>query len=502
MKILSSQQQREAERYTILNEPITSVDLMERAAQHCTDWIAERYDTTTPFHIFCGTGNNGGDGLAIARLLTQKNYNVTCYVIRFSSTSSADFDVNLRRLGENSISFIELSTEETVHSISIPNGIIIDCLLGTGITRPVSGVLKTMVDKLNATSYEKIAVDLPSGLYCEQPNAKTDSIVKATHTLTFQSPKLNFLFPENALYVGKFEVIDIGLDQQFIQELSSQWQTIEKETIVHFLKQRATFSHKGTFGHATLIAGSKGKMGAAILAGRACLRSGVGLLSYVTPKNGNEILQTSVPEAMTITLSEAEDVGGELPQLPESTIGIGPGIGTSENTSAFVEKLLLYSKKPIVLDADALNIIAAHQSLKQYIPKNSILTPHPKEFERLVGPFENSHIRLQKQLDFSTKYGCFVLVKGAYTCITSPSGEVYFNTTGNPGMATGGSGDVLTGIITSLLAQSYPALEAVLMGAYIHGLAGDLAELEVGTTSMIASDIIDFLPRAFQSLGN
>jgi ADP-dependent NAD(P)H-hydrate dehydratase / NAD(P)H-hydrate epimerase len=502
MKILSSQQQREADQYTILHEPIVSIDLMERAALCCADWLTAHYVQPTEFQLFCGTGNNGGDGLALARLLAQRNYSVTCYIVRFSATSSEDFEMNLTRLKEHSIEYIELTNEAEIVALSFSRGVIIDCLLGTGIARPTSGLLKTLINQLNTLPLDKIAIDVPSGLYCEQPNAKTDSIVKATHTLTFQSPKLNFFFPENAHYVGQVEVLDIGLDQAFIKTLTSPWQTIDREDSIYVLKERTKFSHKGSYGHAVLIAGSAGKMGAAILAGRACLRSGVGLLTYVTPKNGNEILQTSVPEAMTILLSENETLGGDLPQLPESNLGIGPGIGTSEETSAFVEKLLLSCEEPIVIDADALNIIAAHSDLKKYIPKNSILTPHPKEFERLVGAFENSHERLNKQLAFSAEYDCFVLVKGAHTCITSPSGNVYFNTTGNPGMATGGSGDVLTGIITSLLAQSYSPKEATLLGAYIHGLAGDKAATAIGTTAMIASDIIDYLPIAFETLRN
>ena len=500
MKILSSQQQREADQYTILHEPILSVDLMERAAERCVDWITSKYNQQTYFQLFCGTGNNGGDGLALARLLTQRNYRVTCYIIRFSENSSKDFDINMERLQENAVQYIEITNEAEINTISLTEGVIIDCLLGTGITRPSSGILKSLIAKINTVPLEKIAIDVPSGLYCEQPNAETDSIVNATHTLTFQAPKLNFFFPENAQHVGQVEVLDIGLDQQFIQTLDSPWQTIERADILNFLKTRTKFSHKGSFGHATLIAGSTGKIGAAILAGRACLRSGIGLLSYVTSKNGNEILQTAVPEAMTIILSASDNIGGEIPQLPKSTIGIGPGIGTSKATQQFVEKQLQLSKQPIVIDADALNIIALNPNFKKNIPKNSILTPHPKEFERLVGAFENSHERLQKQLTFSNEFQCFVLVKGAHTCITSPSGDVYFNTTGNPGMATGGSGDVLTGIITSLLAQSYSPKEATLLGVYIHGLAGDLAATATGTTSMIASDIVDFLAKAFESL--
>jgi NAD(P)H-hydrate epimerase len=500
MKILSSQQQREADQYTIKHEPISGIDLMERAAQCCVDWLTTKFNQSTTFHIFCGIGNNGGDGLAIARMMAKKNYAVTCYILRFSAASSADFDINYSRLLTTSVQCIELTNEKQVKALSPSEGVVLDCLLGTGITRPTSGILKDLVEKINTFSLQTISIDIPSGLYCEQPNHETDIIIEASQTLTFQSPKLNFFFSENERFVGEVVILAIGLDQHFIQTLNAPWQTIEIEDIQTLLKTRSKFSHKGSFGHATLIAGSTGKMGAAILAGRACLRSGVGLLTYVTPENGNEILQTAVPEAMTIILTEENAIGGKLPELPVSTIGIGPGIGTSVPTKQFLEDLLRSSKQPIVIDADALNILSYHPALKKYIPKESILTPHPKEFERLVGPFSNSHERLDKQLAFSQEYDCFVLVKGAHSSITTPSGDVYFNTTGNPGMATGGSGDVLTGIITSLLAQSYPSKDAIIVGVYLHGLAGDIAKNELGVNSMIASDIVDFLPQAFLSL--
>ena len=502
MKILSSQQQRQADQYTILNEPILSIDLMERAAQRCVDWISSIYHPKTCIHLFCGTGNNGGDGLAIARLLALKKYAVNCYIVRFTENSTKDFDLNLIRLQQTNIICKEIVLEKDMNAISIKEGILIDCLLGTGIIRPTANTLAYLIDKLNTLPLEKISIDVPSGLYCEQPNGVSDSVIRAKYTLTFQAPKLNFFFPENYAYVGEMVLLDIALDQKFIENMNCSWQTIERDTIQHFLKQRMKFSHKGSFGHATLFAGSTGKMGAAILSGRACLRSGVGLLTYVVPKNGNDILQTAVPEAMTIVLSSIDDLGGEFPTLPESIVGVGPGIGTSDKTTQFVLDLLRCSKQPIVIDADALNILSAHKNLLKYVPKNSVLTPHPKEFERLVGSFKNSHERLKKQLAFSKAHQCILLVKGAYTCITTPEGEVHFNTTGNPGMATGGSGDVLTGIILSLLAQSYTPHESALMGAYIHGMAGDLAAKKFGAASMIASDIVDFLSEALVTLRN
>lgn len=502
MKILSSQQQREADQYTILIEPIRSIDLMERAAQRCVDWLISKYPQGTVFQIFCGVGNNGGDGLAIARMLGQNKYAVNCHILRFSDNSSADFDTNYARLLKSTVECLVITTQEEIKSLSLSEGIIIDCLLGTGITRATSGILESLIDTMNVSPLQKIAIDIPSGLYCEQSNLENDVIVHAKYTLTFQAPKLNFFFPENDKYVGEVVVLDIGLNQQFIQKLQTPWQTIERDNIVKMLKERAKFSHKGSFGHASIIAGSTGKMGAAILAGRACLRSGVGLLTYVTPKNGDEILQTSVPEAMTIILKEDDVIGGKLPKLPDSTIGVGPGIGTLTATKQFVEEVLKTTEQPMVIDADALNILSYHPELKNYIPKKSILTPHPKEFERLVGAFSNCHQRLEKQLAFAKEYDCFVLVKGAHSCITTPSGGVYFNTTGNPGMASGGSGDVLTGIITSLLAQSYTSKDAILIGVYIHGLAGDFAAKNLGEPSMIASDIIDFIPEAFLSLGS
>jgi len=285
-----------------------------------------------------------------------------------------------------------------------------------------------------------------------------------------------------------------------IEQTESVYNFLTKEFISGKIKRREKFSHKGTYGHALLIAGSYGKMGASVLASQACLRSGVGLLTSHVPRLGYEIIQNSVPEAM-ISIDPFETVFSEVPELsPFSAIGIGPGLDKMPETQFALKALLQAKPNKLIIDADALNILSENQDWYGLLPENTILTPHPKEFERLAGPSSNSFQRLQIQLQFSAKYNVIVVCKGANTCITFPDGRVFFNSTGNPGMATGGSGDVLTGIIVGLLAQNYSPEDATLIGVYLHGLAGNLAATEFGEYSLIAGDIISHLGKAFLQL--
>jgi len=358
-----------------------------------------------------------------------------------------------------------------------------------------------IVKAINETKAEVISIDIPSGLMGEDNSANDlSAIIKANYTLTFEFPKISFLFPENNTYVGHWEVLPIGLHKQAIQQTDSNFMYLSKDFIAGKIKKREKFSHKGTYGHALLIAGSYGKMGAAVLASRACLRSGVGLLTTHIPRLGYEIMQNSVAEAMA-SIDDSDIVFSSLPELTNYTaIGIGPGIDKKEVTHLALVELMYAKPSKLVLDADAINILAENMLEITLLPENTILTPHPKEFERLAGPFENTYGRLQLQLQFSVQYKVIVICKGAHTCITFPDGKVFFNSTGNAGMATGGSGDVLTGIILGLLAQEYSIQDAALVGVYLHGLAGDLAARRLGQHAMIAGDIIDELGEAFLSL--
>jgi hydroxyethylthiazole kinase-like uncharacterized protein yjeF len=491
MKILSSEQIRSADAYTIANEPVSSIHLMERAATACTKWIKENISHQTSIRIFCGPGNNGGDGLAIARLLLKSGYKCQVFIPRVSDKYSSDFLENEKRLHESFPDSMNNLKSENDFPLTGPGDVIIDALFGTGLSKPVEGLNAKLIEYLNNSGAETISIDTPSGLYIDQVT-KSSSVIHAHHTLTFHSPKFSFLFPGNEKNVGDFHVLDIGLDKNFIESISSMNYFLTKEIVQSFLKQRSKFSHKGTFGHALIAAGSKGKMGAAVLAVKGALRSGVGLVSAVIPSSGIDIMQISCPEAMVVTR--------KIDLENYSAVGVGPGIGTDEKAIAMLDKILKQSTKPLVLDADALNIILKNKKLLKKIPANSILTPHPKEFERLAGKTKNDFERHQLQLSLSKKYNVVVVLKGAYTCIITPEGKSFFNSTGNPGMAKGGSGDVLTGMIISLLAQGYTAEEAALLGVYLHGLAGDIAAEKKGMDGMVAGDLVEAIQEAWMIL--
>jgi NAD(P)H-hydrate epimerase len=502
MKILTAQQTREADAYTIKHEPIKSTDLMERAATKCTDWIISKYDNNHQFTIFCGVGNNGGDGLVIAQQLHQKAYQVKLYIVQFSEKYSSDFTINFEKVKQLNIPCELLTTNN--HNFNIePQSIIVDAIFGSGLTRPVDGYVKSIIQEINSHENKRIAIDLPSGLFSES-NEDNDlqAIIKANFTLTFQQPKLAMMFPQNYSYVGDFIVLNIGLNKDFINELESSYFYLDEAYVKNLLHARSKFAHKGSYGHALIIAGSEGKMGAEILAARACLRTGTGLLTVQLPKKSLEIIQIAVPEAMCL-VDDSDDKITTVKNIEVyDAIGIGPGLGKAIETQQMLKIIIQNIKQPLVLDADALNILSENLTWLAFLPPNTIITPHPKEFERLVGKWSNDEERLQLQKELAIKNNIIVVLKGANTSIAMPDGFMCFNSTGNPGMATGGSGDVLTGIITSLLAQGYSCSDAACFGVYIHGLAGDLAKINLSENAMIASDIIEYIPNAYKELEN
>lgn len=495
MKILTAQQISEVDKYTIQHEPILSIDLMERASQKCVDWILKKFDAKNTFAIFCGVGNNGGDGLAIARLLLDKKYKVKVYVVEFSKNYSADFSVNLERLKKMKAE-IEVLTETNYQFAISKECIVVDAIFGSGLNKPINGFVSAVVQQLNQNTI--VSIDMPSGMFCEN-NEENDlsGVVKATYTLTFQQPKLAMMFPQYAAVFGEIEVLNIGLHEEFIHQQQTSFYFTTKNDVIKNILKRAKFSHKGTFGHALLVSGSKGKMGAAVLSSKACLRSGVGLLTTHVPQVGLSVMQTAVPEAMC-SVDENKDYFTSIKDTEKyDAIGVGPGIGLEKQTQNALKLLIQNTVVPMVIDADGLNILAENKTWIAFLPNNSILTPHPKEFERLVGKWNSDEERLQLQRDLAIKHQLVVVLKGAYTAVALPNGKVYFNSSGNAGMATAGSGDVLTGIITSLLAQGYAPEQAAITGVYLHGIAGDLAKENVGEIALIASDIIEQLPNAY-----
>ncbi len=504
MKILNVVQIHALDQETIRRERITSTDLMERAATRCTDWLENEFLKNFPikkqflFHIYCGTGNNGGDGLAICRILLDRGYHAMASVIWHSPRVSEDFTINYQKLREIYPSSIaDIRTEKDLIN-SEKDEIIIDAIFGSGLNKIPSGLAATAIAYINGLKKTVISIDVPSGLFCDQSTIfLKGSVVKADYTLTFELPKLAFMFPENSAFVGEWFIIPIDSDSQYLSQVETKNYFTTIDDIFPLIEKRKLFSHKGNYGHSLLICGSKGKIGAAVLSSRACLKSGTGLLTVNIPACGYNILQSSVPEAMVIS-SETEEFLSGLPPLEKyNAIGIGPGIGLEKETQNLLKLLIQNTPVPLIIDADAINILAENKTWLSFLPKGCIFTPHIGEFTRLCGPASTDFDRHQIQREFSFKYQCFIVLKGANTCISTPEGNYYFNSTGNPGMATGGSGDALTGIITSLCAQRYAPLSACVTGVYLHGLAGDFAATELSEHSVTATDIIDYIPKAF-----
>lgn len=504
MKIFTSVQIHELDKFTIENEPIKSIDLMERAAIQLTDSIVAEWDKDMKVVVFAGPGNNGGDALAVARMLAVRGYNVSTWLFNTSGRLSDDCKKNRDRLKDvkQAASFVIVTDEFDPPTLDAQT-LVVDGLFGSGLNKPLTGGFASLVKYVNASPAKVVSIDIPSGLMTEsnEYNVKSN-IMKADVTLTLQQPKLSFLFPENQQFIGHVEVLDIGISQEGIDKTDAQFYILEKSDITPCLKRRDPFAHKGSMGHALLVAGSRGMAGAAMLAAKACLRTGVGKVTVHTPACNTLPLQIGVPEVVLDVDSDTNVVSEAVDTDCFKAMGIGPGLGTNENTAIAVIGQMRRAQCPIVVDADALNILAAHKAWLQQIPVGAILTPHIGEFDRLEGVSTDSYERLSKAMLLAERQHAYIVLKGHYTAIITPGGRVLFSPTGNPGMATAGSGDVLTGIITALLARGYTQGEACAIGTYLHGLAGDIAARSLGEESLIASDIINSLPMAFKELSN
>ncbi|MCX6318278.1 MAG: NAD(P)H-hydrate dehydratase [Bacteroidetes bacterium] len=503
MKVLSAQAIRDWDQYTITLEPISPLDLMERAAGKCAEWLMEQYPDAPFFSIFCGKGNNGGDGLVIARLLLENNYRVSVFILEFGHKGTEEFQSNLARLHKMPGAAIHFIQDEAhFHPLS-PGTIIIDALLGSGINRYLDGLTAKLVVYINASACIIIAIDIPSGLFADT-STRGQLTIRAAHTLTFQCMKTAFLVAENEAAIGQVQVLDIGLHPGFLPSPAGNYELTDDELIHAIYRPRTRFSHKGDFGNILLAGGSYGKMGAAVLMAHACLRGGAGLVTCHIPRSGYTILQTAVPEAMVMTDPD-EDI---LTALSVDTaglsrydaIGIGPGMGTAEASIHVLHQLMKNYSKPMVVDADALNGMARQPQLLKDLPPGSILTPHPKEFERLWGATDNAFNQIALALEKAKELKAVIILKGHHTFIATPGGQGYFNGTGNAGMATGGSGDVLTGLLTALLGQGYPSEQAAVLGVYLHGMAGDLAAAQSSQESLIAGDILACFGQAFSQI--
>lgn len=502
MKIFLTSDIKQLDAYTIEHEPIASIDLMERAAQALTEAIMERWsDHTTPFTVFAGPGNNGGDALAVARLMAEQGYRPEVYLFNPQGHLSKDCQTNRDRLAEvEGVVFHEVATQFAPPALTAGH-VVIDGLFGSGLNKPLTGGFAAVVKYTNASPAQVVSIDIPSGLMGEDNTYNIQAHIMRAHlTLSLQLPKLAFLFAENAPYVGEWKLLDIGLSHEAIEQADTDYALTEDNDMLPMLKPRGKFAHKGNFGRALLIAGSQGMAGASVLAAKACLRSGVGLLTVHVPFCNNSIVQTAVPEAMT-ELDYSETCFSEYTDTDDfQAVAIGPGLGRRPETEDAVLQQIASCQTPMVVDADALNILGEHREFLNRLPQGSILTPHPKELERLVGTCRNSYERLDKACQLARATGVHIVLKGAYSTVITPEGKCWFNQTGNPGMATGGSGDVLTGVLLALLAQGYDTTTAARLGVYIHGLAGDMCRKRQGMTGMTAGDLVQMLPAAWRML--
>ncbi|MBP9601380.1 MAG: NAD(P)H-hydrate dehydratase [Lutibacter sp.] len=498
MYILSSQQIAKTDKATVKINKISSINLMEHAATLCFNWLHSRLQgQQIKIHVLCGIGNNGGDGLVIARHLYQHGYNVDCYIVNFSDKRSDDFLHNYNILKElkhwptiinSKLDFPEISVED----------IVVDCIFGNGLSKSPQGFTKDLIQYINNTGVFTLSIDLPSGLYGEKSISDTNAVIKSNHILTFQTPKLALLLADNKDFVHSWEIVDIGLDTNFIESLNPTIQYITKKEALSFYKPREKWSHKGTYGHSLLIGGSFGKIGAISLAVKGSLKIGSGLVSAYIPKCGYTVLQTAIPECM-VEVDQDDEIAFFNFKTKPTVIGIGSGMGTNEATAKGFERFLSENKTPLVIDADAINLLASNPNLLKLLPKFSVLTPHPKELERLIGSWKNDYEKLEKALEFSKKHTIILVLKDAIT-VTVFNEKMYFNSTGNPALATGGSGDVLAGIITGLIAQGYEPLNASIFGVYLHGKTAELAVQKIAIESFTASTILDYLSDAVLDL--
>lgn len=492
LPLLTAKQIREADAYTIANEPISPIDLMERASRAFVGWFVNHFpDKSQAITIYCGTGNNGGDGLAIARMLyDHKYFDLDIRIARYSEKSTDDFNTNLSRLNQMGLSVRELKPGAEIPPDN--SEIIIDALLGSGLNKPLSGDYSDLAAYINGLDKTVVAVDAPTGFFTDGEVDVSSPVIKADLVITFQQPKINFLLPESGPFIKCWEAVNIGINAGFMQSLNSPYLFVEERDIKTMLKPRHHFSNKGTYGHALIVAGQTKTMGAALLSPSACVYAGAGLTTACIPESGLTALNTFMPEIMAVVRK-----GDELPEIEWgqfSTIAVGPGLGKDKSALALLNDIFANYKKPIVIDADALNLLAGNPDLWKKVPKGSILTPHMKEFDRLFGKHANWWQRLQSSKEMAVQHQMYIVLKNDHTMIATPEGKVYFNSTSNPAMATGGMGDVLTGIITSLLAQKYTAEEACLIGVYIHGKAGDELALPNRMHTVLPTQVAKQLP--------
>ncbi|MEM6515193.1 MAG: NAD(P)H-hydrate dehydratase [Bacteroidota bacterium] len=500
MKIFSKEQIYEGDRLTAERQNISSTELMERAGIQIFNWMHMRMQgAQVPIHVFCGIGNNGGDGLVVSRHLLIHGYNVKIYIVNCSDKRSKDFLVNYDRIKETAKVWPEMLNCEADFPEIGKDDIIIDAVFGIGLNRPPNAWVQGLFQHFKKTEAFTLAIDVPSGVYTDKKIESENGVVWANFTLSFQSPKLIFFLPSTAKFCGQWEVLDIGIDQDYLVNTKTEFELIGKNEVLPIYKPREKFSHKGNYGHSLIIGGSYGKIGAALLACKSALKIGAGLVTAFIPKCGYHILQSVLPEAMVLTDEADNEITNINFQIEPTVIGIGMGMGTSDKSEDALKNFLSSNNVPLVLDADALNMISRDKSILENLSPQSVLTPHPKELERLVGSWRDDFEKLEKAKTLSVKYDLIIVIKGANT-ITVYKNKSFINTTGNPGLATAGTGDVLAGAITGLISQGYDSLSAAKFGVYLHGKSADIAIEKTGYQSLMASDGINGFGPAFLDL--
>ncbi|MCH5239021.1 MAG: NAD(P)H-hydrate dehydratase [Muribaculaceae bacterium] len=502
MKIFSSELIKEIDKATCENQGITSLELMERAASAVSCEIVSRFTPAQRIVIFAGPHNNGGDALAVARLLYEQGYR-KLEVFLFNVMGRLSHDCGEEKKSLDSIEGIDFT--EVTRDFQPPylseKDVVVDGLFGSGIKGPLQKGFLTLVKYINDSGAYVISIDLPSGLSGEfNENISRRDMVHANLTLTFQFPRLSFFFEENQDVIGEWKLLDIELDEKKIKETAVDYILVDERNVRPLLKKRDNFSGKRDFGSALFFAGSWGMAGAAVLAARGCLRSGAGLATVHSAKGIMPVVQTSLPESLFEPDRNENYITDMSVHHRHQVVAVGPGLGVNEKTIDALESLLMTYKQPLVLDADALNCMVKRPHLLSVLPSYSIITPHVGEFDRLFGNHNSNEERLRKAIDMAKYYNIVIVLKGHYTATVKPTGRVYFNSTGNPGMATAGSGDVLTGVIAAFMAQGYKPEQAAFLGAFVHGMAGDLAAEKWGQAGILASDIADFCGIALKNL--
>lgn len=504
MKIFTSEIIREIDKATCESQGITSLQLMERAATALCCEIVSRFSPNQRMVIFAGPGNNGGDALAVARMLYEQGYRkLEIFLFNVMGKLSHDCMAEKELLQSiKGIDFTEVTKDFQPPYLS-KEDVVIDGLFGSGLKGPLQKGFLTLVKYINDSEAYVISIDVPSGLSGEwNENVSRRDMIHANLTLTFQFPRLSFFFEENRDVIGEWRIIDIDLDKTKIKAFPTDYRLVEEKNIRPFFKTRNEFSGKRDYGSVLIFGGSIGMAGAAVFAAKACLRSGAGLATVHSSKVCLPVLQISVPEALFEPDRNEFFITDMSVHHNHQAVAVGPGLGLNEKTIDALENLLKNYKSPLIIDADALNCIARRPHLLSLIPGHSILTPHIGEFDRLFGEHSGSEERLKKAVDMAKYYNINIVLKGHYTATIRPTGRVYINSTGNPGMATPGSGDVLTGVIASFMAQGYPPEQAAFLGVYIHGLAGDLATEKWGEYGLLAGEIADHCAIALKNITN